>query len=744
MKTMGMIKMTAVGVFVVGMACAVRAATTFTWQPTTGGDLADGANWNQSGVAPGGSTSDAIKIEKNQSAPLTLSADINLKDQYNNYFNFSGEFDFGSLSRTLRTGRTFQQSNNKTTKLTRGTLYLGSLYLESGNSGCYNNTFIVDGSESKLQASVYVGSKHRNNKVVVTNGATVAGAEISVGRDAILNSNGTVASNNLFRATGTGTTVTMTGTLSTGIRQDNRIEILDHAVVTANAVKLAASNYDNADATAGGARHIYDSGKRLLVTGGAKLVCNPTGVFKDGHPRLTVGWSTGSNTVEIADGGELVCYTNRVVVGNYWSSSEGTTTITSYDPAYRFAGNRLRVTGKDSKVRIYSAASTTGVFVGQGSCMDDQRIEVLDGASWYSSGEFWISSGCSNGVYIGKNARFEHAISAVQIGIGAGSSNAFFTVDGGVYAPKVGTAVGVGGYGARFDIVNGGVAAITNKTITVGDTGTCGRFTVGKDGLLLASNATLYVSNNSGASNNVFAVVDGGQAIFTGKADHSISHVIGQYCSSTAASMGGTILVEGAGSLLDMSDDEINAVKNPNNRNGMMIVRNGGTMKFYSSYWGDQGTTTNNCGIVVSNGTLAVGSSINLGGSDGNVPHGCWMQVAGTNSDLRIKSMNVNNDSVLAFDVPRTGYVRTPMTVTNLVFGTKCSVRPTLKVTMDPRNMVKYVTLVEAENDITLPSDLTLDLPPKAKVLKAGDANYDAKKLTVKLPTCHGMAIVVG
>lgn len=735
------VKAVSIGVFIIGATCVAKA-TSFTWQPSTGGDLADGGNWDQGGVAPGGATSDAISIKKNQTAPLTLGSDINLKDQYNNYFAFSGVFDFGSLERTLRTGRTFLQGNNKTVTLARGTLYLGSLYLEEGNSGCYGNTFSVDGPDAKLQASVYVGSKHRNNTVVVANGATLTGDSINIGRDAILNANGAVASNNLFRATGEGTTVSLSGVLSTGIRQDNRIEILDHAVVTAQTVKIAASNYDNADAKAGGERHIYDSGNRLRVAGGAKLICNPTGVFSDGHPRMTVGWQTGSNTVEIVDGGELVCYTNRVVIGNYWSSSEGTTTITDYDPSYRFAGNRLRVSGPDSKVRIHALPPNTGVFLAQGSCMDDQRIEVLDGASWLSSGEFTISSGCGNGVSVGKNAYFEHAMASVKIGATASASNAFFVVDGGVCSLKAGVSVGVAGFGSRLDIVNDGVVAVTNQSITVGDVGCNNRLTVGRDGSLLTSNTTLYVSNNSGSSNNVFAVVDGGRAIFRGRADHSIRHVIGQYKSSAAPAMGGTILVDGAGSLLDMSDDEISAVKNPGNRNGMMIIRNGGTMKFYSSYWGDQGTSTNDCGIVVSNGTLAVGASLNLGGTDGAVPHGCWMKVAGTDNDIRIRAMNVNNDSVLAFDVPREGYLQTPMAVTNLTFGTRCAVRPTLKVTADPRNQVKYVTLVEAQNDITVPKDLVLDLPKGAKLLKAGDANYDAKKLMVKLPCCTGLLLI--
>jgi len=716
------------------LAGGVAQATTFTWQPTTGGDLADGANWNQSGVAPGGSTSDLIEIKKDQSAPLTLSSDINLKDQYGNLFSFSGEFAFGSLSRTLRTARTFQKGTYKTLKLTSGTLYLGTLYQEDGNTGSYNDTFVVDGPEAKLQATVYVGSKHRNDKVIVTNGATVAAGDISVGRDALLNSNGAVASNNLFRATGAGTTVTLTDTLSTGIRQDNRIEILDHAVVSANHVKLGVSNYDNADTTAGGARHIYDSGKRLLVTGGAKLICNPSGSTQ--NARLTVGWQTGSNVVEVADGGELICYTNKVLVGNYWSSSEGTTKMTDYDPNYRFAGNRLRVTGKDSKVRIYGA-SQTGVFIGIGACMDDQRIEILDGASWYSSGEFWLSSGCGNGVYLGKNARFVHDIYTMQLGINAAATNFFFIVDGGTYAPNVATMLGGGGHRGRFEVINGGVAAITNQTVTVGQNGSDNWMTVANGGRMMTSNAILTVTSGTGGG-NVFAVTNGGKAFFNLSGNSTRKH----YLCSGKDSQGATLLVDGKDSLVDMTGDQIMAITTGGGtaRGARLVVTDGGTVKFGSSYFGDQGNGIVDCGVLVSNGVMDVGTSLNIGGSDSTLAHGCWMSVQGAKTDVSLGgTLAIMRDSTLSFAVPKNGFEATPVKAKTLSFGTQCATRPTLKVTADPLNQVRFV---EAENDITVPADLNLDLPAGAKLLQAGDNRYDAKKLIVKLPTNSGLLLL--
>lgn len=728
----GVWRVCAVGVLLT-LVCGhdVRGATTFSWQPTTGGDLADGANWNQGGAAPGGSTTDTLVISRDQSAPLTLGSDIDVCDQNYNIFAFTGDFDFGTPARTLRAGCIFQRGNDKTTRLLRGTLNVGNFYQEDGSiANGHGNTFILDSPDARMEASSFVGvgTKPRNNTFVVTNGAALVTSSLSVGRDAYTYSAGIVASNNLLHVTGEGTAVTVLDLLSTGIRQDNRIEIDDHAVVTAKNVRLAVSNYDNE-----GDRHLYDSAKRLRIAGGARLICNPTGGFVNGEPRLTVGWHTGSNMLEVADGGELICYTNRVVVGNYWSSAEGTTAMTDFDPAYRFAGNCLRVTGKDSKVRIFAGGpGNPGVLIAPGDRMHDQCIEVLDGAFWHSSGEFWVSTGCNNGVYVGKGARFEHEVYDVQIGISGNSTNAYFVVDGGVYAPTVSTALGGGGQRGRFDVVGGGLAALTNGSLTVGGTGSQNWMTVSDGGRMMTSNVALTVTSGSGGA-NVFAVTNGGTAVFDLGGSPSRKHFL---CAHKNA-QGGTILVDGAGSVLDFTSDTVVAIPQGGGmaRGAHVVVSGGGTLKFGTLYLGDQGEGSVDCGMQVSNGVMEVSGYLHIGGSDYSAPHGCWMTVAGADTDIRVGvALSIARDSTLTFDVPTDGFATVPVKTRWLVFGTQCATRPALRVRCSLKNRVNRVTLVEATSDISLPADLNVDLPPGARLLQSGDVGYDAKKLTVKLP----------
>ena len=47
-------------------------ATEITWKGSTGGDMQVGTNWNGDSVP---TSSDSLKVNKNQSAPITLSED---------------------------------------------------------------------------------------------------------------------------------------------------------------------------------------------------------------------------------------------------------------------------------------------------------------------------------------------------------------------------------------------------------------------------------------------------------------------------------------------------------------------------------------------------------------------------------------------------------------------------------------------------------------------------------------------
>lgn len=709
---------------------AAVASTTFVWSSNSGGDIADGANWNQSGTAPGSAKDDQLQIRRDQSDAITLSKDIDLSSQYSHNFAFNGELKFDSVGTTLTLGRLFIQGNNKTTTFTCGTLSIPTLYFEENENSCYNNTFIVNGSEAKyLGGGINVGSKNMSNKFIAQNGATITADGITVGRDAKVNSAKTAASNNLFRVTGSGTTLTSTGTIATGVRSENWIEILDGAEATVSDIKLGTWDNDNA---APEVPHLYDSNHGMRIAGkGTKVIVDGK---LDGNRRVTVGWSSGSNTLEVADGAQLICKTNAFIIGNYISSTEGTTKVLERIPDYRFDGNLVRVTGEGSKIVLDSAQSQAGFFMARGAC-DHQRLEILDGASWESKGEFWMCGGVSNGVYIGKNAYFTHGHYAVQMGIGGDATNAYFMVDGGTYAPTVETVVGNAGSFCTFDVINGGVFASTNVNLKVGVNGSHNALTIGAGGQLATSNVVLYVTDGA-SEDNTFAVKGGGKASFY--LDNGNRHLVS--CRNTAK--GGTILVSGEGSELDISHDILVAAPVSGAVGARLIVEDGGTLKAGTVYWGDQGGTTNDCTIAVSNGTIAVSGALNVGGSDDTVVHGCALSVAGSKASITGTGVGINRDSVISFDVPKEGYEDVPIRVKGFYFGSRCETRPTLKVTISPKNQVSRAILVEAENDISIPDDLQLDLPEGAHLVRSGDVGYNPKQLKVRLPNSGTLIII--
>ena len=691
----------------------------------------DGVNWDQGGTPPGGSNADRLVIRKDQDGPITLSKDLDLSAQGDHRFAFSGELKFDTAVTTLTLQRLFFQGDNKTTTLARGTLNVPTLYFEENVSGCHDNTFFVDGVDAKyVGGEVNVGSKNRNNSFIARNGAAVRISKLSVGRDAILNDDGTVASNNLFRVTGSGTTLTSTDTIATGVRHGNWIEILDGAQAKVPDVKLGVWQNDNAEPET---PHLCDGDRGMRIAGaGTKVVVDGACDF---NRRVTVGWQSGSNTLEIADGAELLCVTNKFIVGNYVSPVEGTAAVVERIPGYRFAGNTVRVTGAGAKVTLDSARSQFGFFMAQGGC-DSQRLDVLDGASWESRGEFWIVGGVSNGVHVGENAHFRHSVYAVQIGVGGDSTNAYFKVDGGTYAADAGTCLGQGGSYGTFDVVNGGVFSATNGNLVIGGDGAYNVLTIGAGGRLATSNVALRVSNGPGEG-NVFAVKAGGKARFRLDGD---KHLV----SANYTSRGGAILVSGEGSELDMSRDTLVAVPVAGGRGARLVVEDGGLLRVNDVYWGDQGNSENDCAVVVSDGAIEVAGHLSIGGSDDAVAHGCALTVAGARPSITGNGVGINRDSTIAFDVPAEGYGDVPIRVKRFSFGTRCTTaRPTLRVTMSPQNRVRLVTLVEAEDDISIPDDLRLDLPAGARLVREGDYGYDPKRIKVRLPRFGGALLII-
>ncbi len=599
-------------VFAVAVVPSVFARVEYRWASTAGGDLAESTNW-ESGAAPGSSTEyEQIYIEKDQSKPITLSKDISVKSDtsnanYASRLSFNGEMKFDTAETTLTLNRSYWRGNNKVFSFTRGILELSDMYFENGNNSIANNKWTIDGPEATLKGSLCISVTSPNNLVVVTNGAAAYLTWLTVGRNAGTYNNGLAATNNIFRVAGVGSKLTASSGISTGVRENNRIEILDGATAVVDRdIKLGEYMHDIDVANP----NLFDHASTVLVSGkGSKLTVNPTDGFIRNKSRIILGFSSSSNTLEVANGAELVCYSNKIHIAYNLATTEGNSkylpsVIIKNVPDYRFRGNRLRVTGEGSKMSFISTSGGDIMVAYDNVYTEDNRIEILDGGSFESVGcGFGIGVGLNNGVYVGERATFKHDGNAIYVGSGEVSTNCFFTVEGGTCITKNGFIIGNLAWGAHLD-------ALAGAKVTIGDD----------------TNDTVLLG---------------------GKTDED-------------ACLNAAFNIAGAGTVVTVS------------------------------------------------GTL-----------------------------------NVNKDSTLSFDVPQEGFTATPLTVNHIVFGTKCATPPTLRVTQAERNKVRYVTLVESANAITVPDTLTLDLPAEAKLLKAGDAKYDAKKLIVRLKTEAGFAVII-
>lgn len=463
-------------------------ADIYTWNSTAGGDMAEASNWKVSSATATTlpSSSDYIQITSTQSSPITLSENMSFSStsgsgNNKNIIAYSGEMAFGDANVTLSVERVYWTTKSRNFSFTKGVFNPKNLYFENGNNNDVSgNTVTINGSDATLMGGITMATTCPNNTLIVTNGAKAILTSFDVGRNANdYGSNSDLSSsNNLFRVTGTGTKASVNGDVKTSVRSNNRVEVLDGAEADFLQVFLGYSQYDSSDASV---THVTDPGSTLLVSGsGTKLTLNPEGTWSNGSVKeLTIGYSTGSNTVEVANGAELVCLSNWVdVANNLFKSSQksgeeykalGTIDITNRVAGFRFAGNVLRVKGEGSKFTFRGKASSGVRVAYNNGCADDNRIEVLDGAIWDSEGgDFQVYGAISNGVYIGEGALFKHSGYPIYIGQQEESEGAYFTVDGGTCTSSVDFVIGPNGQGSRLNVRNGGIVVAKDATFSIG------------------------------------------------------------------------------------------------------------------------------------------------------------------------------------------------------------------------------------------------------------------------------------
>ena len=402
-----------------------------TWSPSNGGDMAVDANWG--GVKP--TSSDTITVNKNQSAPIWLSEDLTAtggNSQFAANFELALTNETG-VSKTLSLNRIHLNGLSWTVRLTAGTLSFNNhLYMGDFSSSARDDTFIVDGSSTVLSGgstSINVGSSYPGNALIVTNGATVSGSQLTVGRNnQMLGTapNRFYATNELCRVTGIGTKADFSGLISIGSAGGNRLEIDDGALLSGARLFVGNNNYDSTKA-ATFSDASFAGGAVVVVSGGATLMLTNTTTSVDNNHSSSIGTYSMSNRLEIVDGGKLVAVTNAFRVGGINDISG----FLAAHPGYGYSGNKMLVSGEGSGV-IMRCGSQSGIWVGS-KIAPDCSVTVENGATWESYGEFKVADGYVTNatLRVASGASLSHHVYSLNIGTSANAKNAALEIDDG-------------------------------------------------------------------------------------------------------------------------------------------------------------------------------------------------------------------------------------------------------------------------------------------------------------------------
>ena len=341
----------------VGARADVANGTVFTWTSTTGGDMADGANWNQNGESPVDWPNTRFTIAKEQSAPVTLSQSLVMTNNsastsYANNFGASVELKFDAADVALTT-HVIAVGVGKSVSLTRGCI-TNTIEFGMGYNKTTGATFTVDGAEAAL---VCRGSRglclgHGNggvdNALVVTNGGTlVVSGTTTIG-------NGPKAKNNALVVTGEGSSASL-GMLWLGRGGDGsgRVEVLDGGTVSIAPGSSAAYIFfasatsqwaTNALIHASGAGSMFSSSSYPRVYG-----CKNVLRASDGGT-ISGSWSLYgvSNEVQVANGTVKGAFTHVERNGSTYSeksnANKGVGSAISFSgaaPKFEISGGTL-------------------------------------------------------------------------------------------------------------------------------------------------------------------------------------------------------------------------------------------------------------------------------------------------------------------------------------------------------------------------------------------------------------------
>jgi T5SS/PEP-CTERM-associated repeat protein len=504
--------------------------------------------------------------------------------------------------------------NNQLTVSDGGTAQAAFGYV-GANATATNNLALITGSGSVWNNALdlNIGSFSANNRMIVSNGATVfAAGNGLIGPTANGNGNSVTVTDpgSLWRVASSlyvGSNGALSRlTISNGGLMANRLGVIGNHVSSSNNVALvtgSGSVWSNASEL-----HVGDfsAGNQLVISNGGFVSAQSGEIGSEG--------GSVNNLVLVMGSGSKWSNTNLIYIGNYGVSNrlvvaEGG----AVDSADGYIGGNS--TASNNSVLVTGAGSvwTNANSLYVGSSGAGNQLVVSNGATAFGyEGLIGSTSSSSNNLAVVTGAGSLWS-NAVDLFVGNdGRNNQLIVTNGGTVRGQVGT-VGLNASGSNNLVVVTGVGSLwtNDQALFVGNSGGGNSLVVSNGGTVSSSDGIIGL--NSTSDNNVALVTEPGSSWnmagdlavgFTGDGNRLVVSNSGRVLNNFGVmlSHSNEVIVTGAGSLWS---NRLDVIVGGLGRGNRLVVNDGGTVLGGNVFVGQESTSTNNR-VVVDAGTLLV------------------------------------------------------------------------------------------------------------------------------------------
>ncbi|MCE9559031.1 MAG: hypothetical protein K8R88_08780, partial [Armatimonadetes bacterium] len=390
--------------------------------------------------------------------------------------NFVLVTDFGSAwtnSGSLVLGQNANTTFNTLVVSNGATLFTASLTVGNGNNSTSNRAFLVGlgGQVISSNGLITVGSVGAGQNSLTISNASLLGGGLTIGSGSSNNTVSVMAD-------------TSWNMLNTALTVGNN-------TASGNLLVLTAGTMTNVGTVA--------IGNGALNSNNSLVLSNGAGFFSGA---VTIGQSGASNNTFLAGSRGLMSTVSNglITVG---STASGFNQMTATNVALQSSGLSLGVSSSNNLVRVLANTSWnmlgSGLTVGSGASTGN--ILSVTAGSLTNVGAT-VFSGIGNSLIITNGGSFYGG--NVTVGVGVGSSNNLYKIDGGALGSIVSNGlITVGTNGANYNVLS-----ITNATVvssgnlTIGLSGTQGGSHT-NSGFILAGATVNLLSNDVGVGRGV-------------------------------------------------------------------------------------------------------------------------------------------------------------------------------------------------------------------------------------------------